>query len=263
MSFDGGGSRGIVPLEYLRLLQDLLPGCPLHEQIDFAPGTSSGGLIALGVFHQQWNIYRCGKLFESLAVRCSGEQMFKRLGRIGIALRGYTLVRPNDIDKEPLLWEVGRATSAAPIFFRPIEMASGVFWDGCLGFPNPIELALWESAHIWPDTTPDIAISLGTGIEPRKGSGEQRQAGNSIRRLWHSFMDFLDGESRYQDIDNSNGLGKYTKSSFFRFNTQLHSAVRLDDIENLDQIRQGIHQCPRSRKDLVEVASSSYFEFVF
>ena len=147
-------------------------------------------------------------------------------------------------------------------------MASGVFWDGCLVFPNPIELALWESAHIWPDTALDIAISLGTGIEPRKGSGEQRQGGNSIRRLWHSFMDFLDGESRYQDIENSNSLGKYARSSFFRFNTQLHSAIRLDDIANLDQIRQGVHQCPRSRKDLVEVASALlisnlYFELDF
>ncbi|KAN0071308.1 hypothetical protein V8E54_010739 [Elaphomyces granulatus] len=179
MSFDG------VPL------QDLLPGCPLHEQIDLAAGTSSGGLIALG-------------LFESLAVRCSGEQMFKRLG--------YTLVRPSDIDKEPLLWEV------------------------CLGFPNPTELALWESAHIWPDTAPDIVISLGTGIEPRKALANS-------------------GRSRYQDIENSNGLGKYARSSFFRFNTQLHSAIR-DDIANLDQIRQGIHQCPRSWKGLVEVASA-------
>ena len=47
MSFDGGGSRGVVPLEYLRLLQDLLPGCPLHEQIDFAAGTSSGTKMSL------------------------------------------------------------------------------------------------------------------------------------------------------------------------------------------------------------------------
>jgi hypothetical protein len=125
-------------------------------------------------------------------------------------------------------------------------MASRVFWDGCLGFPNPIELALWESAR----------ICLGTGIEPRKGSGEQRQGGNSIRRLWHLFMDFLDGESRYQDIKNSDSLGKYARSSLFRFNTQLHSANRLDDIANLDQIRQGMRQCPRSRKDLVEVASA-------
>jgi hypothetical protein len=44
ISIDGGGSRGIVPLETMKMLQDLLLDTPLNEQIDFAAGTSSGKL---------------------------------------------------------------------------------------------------------------------------------------------------------------------------------------------------------------------------
>ena len=47
ISIDGGGSRGIVPLETMKMLQDLLLDTPLNEQIDFVAGTSSGRLSTL------------------------------------------------------------------------------------------------------------------------------------------------------------------------------------------------------------------------
>ena len=43
MSIDGGGVRGIVPLEFLDLLQRSLgPECPLQDFFDLAFGTSAG-----------------------------------------------------------------------------------------------------------------------------------------------------------------------------------------------------------------------------
>lgn len=45
VSIDGGGVRGVVPLEFLVLLQDLLgPDCPVQSLFDLAIGTSSGML---------------------------------------------------------------------------------------------------------------------------------------------------------------------------------------------------------------------------
>lgn len=43
LSIDGGGSRGVVPLEFLRILQDMIGhDCPLQNLFDMAFGTSSG-----------------------------------------------------------------------------------------------------------------------------------------------------------------------------------------------------------------------------
>jgi hypothetical protein len=39
---DGGGSRGVTPLEFLKGLQEILVDCPLHEMVDIACGSSSG-----------------------------------------------------------------------------------------------------------------------------------------------------------------------------------------------------------------------------
>lgn len=42
MGVDGGGARGVTPLEFLGELQRHLGNCQLHEMIDLALGTSSG-----------------------------------------------------------------------------------------------------------------------------------------------------------------------------------------------------------------------------
>ena len=43
LSIDGGGVRGVVPLEFLSLLQEAVgPTCKIQELFDLAFGTSSG-----------------------------------------------------------------------------------------------------------------------------------------------------------------------------------------------------------------------------
>lgn len=45
LSIDGGGIRGVVPLEFLGMLQDLVGlDCPIQNLFDLAFGTSSGTL---------------------------------------------------------------------------------------------------------------------------------------------------------------------------------------------------------------------------
>jgi hypothetical protein len=141
-------------------------------------------------------------------------------------------------------------------------MAAGVFWDGGLGFPNPVELALWESSRLWPETVADVVISFGTGVEPRSGNNA-RGPGRSVGRLWTSFMNFLDGESRFHEVKN--GLGKDLRGSFFRFNGKLQGPTLLDDVRNLDLIRQSVIMRPlydTERKDVAKalLISNFYFE---
>lgn len=68
LSIDGGGPRGIIPLENLEILQNNLgPELPLSDMIDLAVGCSSGGLIALSKFMLRMDIQSCKELFRALA----------------------------------------------------------------------------------------------------------------------------------------------------------------------------------------------------
>lgn len=83
LSIDGGGVRGVVPLEFLGLLQKLLgSNLDLQDFFEQAFGTSSGkdkslpltaisdnnsgGLIILGLFLKHWNVTRCARVFDHL-----------------------------------------------------------------------------------------------------------------------------------------------------------------------------------------------------
>jgi hypothetical protein len=83
LSIDGGGARGVVPLEHLLLLQSLMTEIPLQDLFDLVVGTSAGknpplqsfvsdvagGIIALGLFILRWDVLKCSKTFETLARR--------------------------------------------------------------------------------------------------------------------------------------------------------------------------------------------------
>jgi patatin-like phospholipase/acyl hydrolase len=42
LALDGGGVRGVIPFEFLLLVQEHLRPCTLQDVIDLAIGTSSG-----------------------------------------------------------------------------------------------------------------------------------------------------------------------------------------------------------------------------
>jgi hypothetical protein len=84
LSIDGGGICGVILLEFLRAMQELIE-TPLQDLFDFAIGTSSGmlclpylqvrtkvwlgGLIVIGFIIMGWDIYRCIETFDALARR--------------------------------------------------------------------------------------------------------------------------------------------------------------------------------------------------
>ena len=84
MSIDGGGIGGVIPLEFLKNIQDLVgPQCPVQDLFDLVIGTSSGeqsdfsapsisdvdtkgGLIALGLFVRQWTVSHSIQAFDAI-----------------------------------------------------------------------------------------------------------------------------------------------------------------------------------------------------
>lgn len=89
---------------------------------------------------------------------------------------------------ECAIWKAARATSAAPTFFKPIQIERGVFVDGGLAHNNPGELALIEAQKIWKTVNRFCLVSVGTGrlatiraVNPDFGSSESADHGPSKR----------------------------------------------------------------------------------
>ncbi|KAI2627754.1 hypothetical protein GGR54DRAFT_430692 [Hypoxylon sp. NC1633] len=66
MTLDGGGIRGIVELEVLRQIEIALGGVAIQYFVDLIVGTSTGGLVALGLASMNWTVEECIGHFEAL-----------------------------------------------------------------------------------------------------------------------------------------------------------------------------------------------------
>ncbi|RVX66081.1 hypothetical protein B0A52_10015 [Exophiala mesophila] len=68
LTLDGGGVRGILMLKMLARLEQDLGGCfPIVSFFDLFIGTSTGGIIALGLVEMGWSVKSCLKRFEVFA----------------------------------------------------------------------------------------------------------------------------------------------------------------------------------------------------
>ncbi|KAF9697343.1 hypothetical protein EKO04_005060 [Ascochyta lentis] len=67
LTLDGGGIRGIVELEILRSLEEALGnGLRIQNFFDLVVGTSTGGLVALGLVSRNWSVSTCINNFTAL-----------------------------------------------------------------------------------------------------------------------------------------------------------------------------------------------------
>lgn len=223
LSIDGGGIRGIIPASVLAALEDRL-GAPIAERFDLITGTSTGGIIALGLTkpgdggkpahtaEELVELYRTkGETIFSRSVwheiRAIGNAVEEKYPASGVegVLKDYlgdarlkdalteVLITAYEIeDRIPwffsskdaatrpgydwAMWEVGRATSAAPTYFEPAKLPShGLnergYWalvDGGVFANNPALCGLTEALSNYreehPGESPDVLIvSLGTG----------------------------------------------------------------------------------------------------
>ncbi len=91
LCLDGGGIRGIVELTVLEQIEQALGiGLSIQSFFDLIVGTSSGGLIALGLGARGWSVHRCIKIFQSLCTAA-----FNRRRGVGLLGRDFYLSPSN------------------------------------------------------------------------------------------------------------------------------------------------------------------------
>ncbi|PYH40993.1 patatin-like phospholipase family protein [Aspergillus saccharolyticus JOP 1030-1] len=156
----------------------------------------------------------------------------------------YILYRSAQMHQEPLLWEVARATTAAPFYFSVANVQDiGSFQDGGLQDNFAADIARRLSRRLWPSKTGiSKLISLGTGAEeiPRDQTPRFRNIFRDgfLRRGYDAFMSHLEGRPRWLKLRDE--LDASARSDYMRLDVSLKnlpstldSAEMISDYRNL------------------------------
>ncbi|KAF8603598.1 FabD/lysophospholipase-like protein [Ceratobasidium sp. AG-I] len=132
------------------------------------------------------------------------------------------------------IWEAARATSAAPLFFKPVHVGrlQLPYIDGAVsGNCNPTTLAIDEVDKIWPDREVGLLLSLGTGSPSAVSlQGQLHQLAAAFMNLSSNTVHVHESTSRMYDR-------LYTLSPYIRFSVdhQLEK-IRMDDYRFIPEI---------------------------
>ncbi|EFC42029.1 predicted protein [Naegleria gruberi] len=69
-----------------------------------------------------------------------------------------------------------RCTSAAPLYFKEMNMGERAFVDGACVNNNPSVVSAFEAKQIWPDHSKFIFVSIGTGLKKSQENATTPQA---------------------------------------------------------------------------------------
>jgi hypothetical protein len=226
LALDGGGIRGLISVEYLARIEELLrahfgrPDLVLADYFDYVAGTSTGAIIAtclaLGMstdtirrfyleagpemfeparvhlrFQSRFAAHKFGELLRRTlgAETTLGSEKLRTL--LTVVMRNASTSSPWPLSNNPRarfndraradcnlnlpLWQLVRASTAAPVFFPPEVIDVGeqqfVFVDGAVTTYNNPAFLLFLMATIepyrlgWPTGEDDLLlVSVGTGL---------------------------------------------------------------------------------------------------
>lgn len=153
-----------------------------------------------------------------------------------VNLRSYTSKHTARAVQKARIWQAGRATSAAPVFFEPLKMGDmdSTFADGGLRNNNPIEELKKEARRIWPNASQfpfGVLLSIGTG----------RQIPKDLGSGIHPLIDALskiatDSEGIARRFQDNNYEELVKRKLYFRFNAVGLENVSMEEWEKRSTI---------------------------
>jgi predicted acylesterase/phospholipase RssA len=146
------------------------------------------------------------------------------------------------------IWEAARATTAAPTFFKPIEIgelnAKVAYFDAALGHNNPSKLVLQEAKTVAHNARTICLVSIGTGMTQTVGlekpSGYQRYIPMNVLDVLKTVATDPNHIAREmgEEFETTHGPGVY-----FRFNVeQGMQGITLEKWEKLGEIMEHTNQ---------------------
>lgn len=283
LSIDGGGIRGIIPATILREIERRT-GKRIAEMFDLIAGTSTGGILALGLARPgedgrpMYSAADLVDLYEVEGTRIFDRSLWRRIvsvesladekyGHDGLerVLEEYfgearlshavteVLVTSYELEtRRPWFFArhkavarpghdfamrfVARATSAAPTYFEPQELAAatppGGLVDGGVFANNPAMCGYVEARSLHPEDE-ILVVSLGTGQLTRpihyrdaKGWGLAMWAKPILNVVFDGVSDTVDHQMKILC-----GTGPDGEPRYYRFQTELD--VGSDDMDDV------------------------------
>ena len=89
--------------------------------------------------------------------------------------------RPKDGSSDCAVWQAGRATSAAPTYFAPVDINGTQYVDGGVLANNPCATAMEEAQDLWPGRRIGCVLSVGCGLSPKE-YGDRAGIGAAMKK---------------------------------------------------------------------------------
>ncbi|RFU32279.1 hypothetical protein B7463_g4070, partial [Scytalidium lignicola] len=155
-----------------------------------------------------------------------------------VLLRSYITWQATEENYDCFIWEVAKATSAAPLFFEPTKLRASraVFVDGALHLNNPISEVINEAKSLWPGTDFKSIVSIGTGwIDPKGLELSQLKIHNVVKTC----VDLaINSHKEAQKFARDNRGKELSQAGvYFRFDVDRGiDTVALDQWQKLDDV---------------------------
>jgi len=182
LALDGGGIRGAYTAAVIDEIQHKLKR-PINDYFDLIVGTSTGGIIALGLANRMSSeeilaIYKDSDALKSILVSIFGHKKFVQSSE-HVAITSFDAA-----DASPVVFrsnyhesistygdlsvaDVALATSAAPTYFSAAPAGSGFMIDGGVWANCPVMVGVTDALTHFQKPRKEIRIlSIGTTSEP-------------------------------------------------------------------------------------------------
>lgn len=227
LCLDGGGIRGLVQLEILGEIERL-SGRRITELFDWIIGTSTGGVIALGMVYGNKSIAQLRQLYfrmkdeifshprggvtfdtdalekilkeELTDYKCMDDESYPRVlipavkkEHINLKVHFFNNCFQDEFCKHWPVWKVARYTSAAPVLFGECED----YVDGGVLANNPCERGLTKIQEYYRMRGEKLPISLVVSVGC--GKAPVKKLGNIDAQDFLSLSSWFDSSAALRD----------------------------------------------------------------
>jgi uncharacterized protein len=288
LALDGGGLRGVFTAAVLAEAEDAY-GHAFIDSFDLLTGTSTGGIIALGLASGR----SCREMLDFY--RDAGPRIFSRR-RLGHRLRGpkydrRTLdnllraelgetTRMNDLSKpvcitahelvrgttrvwkddhspelrwggDQLVWKVAAATSAAPTYFAPVQLGDAdSHVDGGVWGNNPAMVGITEAVRYARRDLRDIRmLSIGTTSQPLRVASHEKAVKMGFKDWMWKGLDLLQASSSMATHNQARLL--LHEGDYLRLDSESARKIDLDDATQCKPLQEWGHDV--GRKSIAEI----------
>jgi patatin-like phospholipase/acyl hydrolase len=283
LALDGGGLRGIFTAAVLAEAEDAF-GPKFLDSLDLLVGTSTGGIIALGLAsgrtcREMLEFYRIGaptifgrprrvrRLVGPKYDRRPLDDLLRaefgpdtRLNDLHKAVcitahelvRGTTRVWKDDhspelrVGGDQRVWKVAAATSAAPTYFAPVQLGEAdSHVDGGVWGNNPAMVGVTEAIRYAGRELKDVRLlSIGTTSQPLRVRSHDEAVSMGLRQWLGKGLDLLQGGVSMA-TDNQVRL-LLGDQAYLRLDSERAHKVKLDDASQTGPLQEWGHDVGRN-----------------